>query len=424
MARAIVVAAPSSGSGKTLITLGFLRAFRNAGVRVAAAKVGPDYIDPRFHEAASGRACLNLDPWAMDPRQIKGLAQELGRGAELVIIEGVMGLFDGPRGAKGSTADLAAMLDLPVLLTLDCRHQAQSAAALVHGFSSYRKDLDVTGVLLNRLASERHEQLLREVLGDKVLLALRNDQTLEWPSRHLGLVQAQENSALEAFITDAARRVSDEAGLARIMELARPLPEGGGRTILAPPAASIAVARDDAFSFAYRHLLDGWQRQGVALSVFSPLADEAPDPAAEAVFLPGGYPELHAGRLAANSRFLNGLRGHAGMVYGECGGYMVLGESLIDSNGIAHAMAGLLPVVTSFASRKLQLGYRRLRPLPGAPWGGMLTGHEFHYSTVVSEGGADRLFAAADAAGNPLPDMGLRRGRVMGSYAHVIAEAA
>lgn len=424
MARAIVVAAPSSGSGKTLITLGLLRAFRNAGVRVAAAKVGPDYIDPRFHEAASGRACLNLDPWAMDRRQIKGLAQELGRVAELVIIEGVMGLFDGPRGAKGSTADLAAMLDLPVLLTLDCRHQAQSAAALVHGFSSYRKDLDVTGVLLNRLASERHEQLLREVLGDKVLLALRNDQTLEWPSRHLGLVQAQENSALEAFITDAARRVSDEAGLARIMELARPLPAGGGGTILAPPAASIAVARDDAFSFAYRHLLDGWQRQGAALSVFSPLADEAPDPAAEAVFLPGGYPELHAGRLAANSRFLNGLRGHAGMVYGECGGFMVLGESLIDFNGIAHAMAGLLPVVTSFASRKLQLGYRRLRPLPGAPWGSMLNGHEFHYSTVVSEGGADRLFAAADAAGNPLPDMGLRRGRVMGSYAHVIAEAA
>ena len=423
MAKAIVVAAPSSGSGKTLITLGLLRAFRNGGVRVASAKVGPDYIDPRFHEAATGRPCYNLDPWAMNASQINGLVGELARDSDLVIIEGVMGLFDGPRGAKGSTADLAVMLGLPVLFTLDCRHQAQSAAALVHGFASYRKDLELAGVILNRTASERHELLLREALGEQVLMALRNDETLAWPSRHLGLVQAQENLDLDAFIETAALRVNQTTALERILDLARPLHVFAGTPVLPPLAQSVAVARDDAFSFIYGHLLDNWRRRGAALSFFSPLADEAPDPKAEAVFLPGGYPELHAGRIAANSRFMNGLRSHAGLVYGECGGYMVLGESLTDSNGVSHAMAGLLPVNTSFARRKLHLGYRQLEPPTGGPWNGKLTAHEFHYSTVISEGDADRLFAARDSAGNTLENMGLRRGRVMGSYAHVIAEA-
>lgn len=424
MAKAVVVAAPSSGSGKTLITLGLLRAFRDAGVRVAAAKVGPDYIDPRFHEAASGRACYNLDPWAMSKGQILALTAELARDADLVIIEGVMGLFDGPRGAKGSTADLAAMLGLPVLFTLDCRHQAQSAAALIHGFASYRKDLDLAGVILNRTASERHEELLREVLGHQVLMALRNDNDLTWPSRHLGLVQAQENRDLDGFIAAAAQRVNHKAAMERILDLARPLPGAGSAGLLPPLAGSIAVAQDDAFSFAYGHLLDDWRRRGASLSFFSPLADEAPDGAAEAVFLPGGYPELHAGRLASNSRFLDGLRRHPGIIYGECGGYMVLGESLIDSKGLAHGMAGLLPLTTSFEKRKLHLGYRQLEPLTGGPWNGKLMAHEFHYSTVAAEGHADRLFAARDAAGNALPNMGLRRGKVMGSYAHVIAEAA
>ena len=359
----------------------------------------------------------------MNASQINGLVGELARDSDLVIIEGVMGLFDGPRGAKGSTADLAVMLGLPVLFTLDCRHQAQSAAALVHGFASYRKDLELAGVILNRTASERHELLLREALGEQVLMALRNDETLAWPSRHLGLVQAQENLDLDAFIETAALRVNQTTALERILDLARPLHVFAGTPLLPPLAQSVAVARDDAFSFIYGHLLDNWRRRGAALSFFSPLADEAPDPKAEAVFLPGGYPELHAGRIAANSRFMNGLRSHAGLVYGECGGYMVLGESLTDSNGVSHAMAGLLPVNTSFARRKLHLGYRQLEPLTGGPWNGKLTAHEFHYSTVISEGDADRLFAARDSAGNTLENMGLRRGRVMGSYAHVIAEA-
>ncbi len=192
------------------------------------------------------------------------------------------------------------------------------------------------------------------------------------------------------------------------------------RESLPPLAQSIAIARDEAFSFLYPHLVDSWRAQGATLSFFAPLANEAPDPTAEAVFLPGGYPELHAGKLAANHTFLNGLRTHQGLVYGECGGYMVLGEGLIDAAGTRHAMAGLLPVTTSFATRKLHLGYRQLS---GGPWSKPLRGHEFHYSTIDHQGPAEPLFEARDAAGNPLPPMGQRVGRVMGSYAHVISEA-
>ena len=423
MAKAFVVAAPSSGSGKTLVTLGLLRAFRNRGLRVTSAKVGPDYIDPRFHEAATGRSCYNLDPWAMGPEQIRSLLADLARGADLVIIEGVMGLFDGPRGARGSTADLAQMLDLPVVLTVDCRHQAQSIGALVHGFTTFRPGLQLEGVILNCVASPRHEALLREAVGEMALAALANDRSLSWPSRHLGLVQAQENPELEAFIEAAAARVGDAALLDRLAELSRPVSDAPTRTALLPLGQSIAVAQDEAFSFAYPHLLDGWRKQGTKITFFSPLADEAPDMHADAVFLPGGYPELHAGRLAANANFLSALRTHHGLVYGECGGFMVLGESLTDAEGTRHAMAGLLPLATSFEHRKLHLGYRRLAP-KGGPWKGPLHAHEFHYSTLLSQGAAEPLFAASDAAGAELPPMGLRRGKVMGSYAHVICEAA
>ena len=424
-AKAIVVAAPASGSGKTLVTLGIIRALRNRGIRVASAKVGPDYIDPRFHEAASGRPCFNLDPWAMHDGQIACILEKAGHDADIIIIEGVMGLFDGPRGAtRGSTADLAHLLQVPVLLTIDARHQGQSIAALVHGFTRYKLGLKNAGVILNRVSSDRHEALLREVLGERVLGVLRHDDSLQLPSRHLGLVQAQENPGLEQFLERAALAVAHETILDRILGIAtQPLGESVIRESLPPLGQTIAIARDQAFAFAYPHLLNSWQKAGAELSFFSPLANEAPVPHADAVFLPGGYPELHAGRLAANANFLNGLRAATGLVYGECGGYMVLGESLTGADGKTHAMAGLLPLATSFATPQLSLGYRWLRPLPGAPWKMPLNGHEFHYSTVASEGQADRLFDAADAMGDPLSPMGLRRGRVMGSYAHVICEA-
>jgi len=420
-----VIAAPHSGSGKTLVTLGLLRALKNKGVKVISAKAGPDYIDPGFHAAASGRPCINLDYWAMGESAVRHYAKDQAGNTDVLIIEGVMGLFDGPQGAKGSTADLAEALRLPVLLVVDAAKQGQSVAALVEGFRSFRPGVDLAGVILNRVSSGRHEAILREALSAismPVLGALRQIDSLALPSRHLGLVQAQENQQLEAFIESAAARVSRETNLDKILESASVIESNGVKTVvLEPLAQSIAIAHDEAFSFAYAHVLELWRRRGAQLSFFSPLANETP-PQVDAIFLSGGYPELHAGKLTANTRFLEGLRGFKGLIYGECGGYMVLGDGLIDAQGQRHAMAGLLPLTTSFAKRKLHLGYRQLQPL-GGPWKLPLRGHEFHYSTIESQGGGEPLFHARDAAGNDLGPIGQRIGSVMGSYAHIISVA-
>ena len=420
LAKAIVIAAPHSGSGKTLVTLGLIRALKNRGLKVASAKIGPDYIDGRFHEAASGRPCINLDYWAMGAETCKARLSEID--AELIIVEGVMGLFDGPDGAKGSTADLAEALDLPIVLMIDAAKQAQSVAAVVHGFSTFRPSLKIAGVILNRVASDRHARMLSDSIDSKILGTMRQNDSLIWPSRHLGLIQAQENQQLESFIESVASGVSRETFLDKIIESASEITNHPkrGYVILPPLAQKIAIAQDLAFSFAYPHLLKEWHRQGAELTFFSPLNNETPK--GDAIFLPGGYPELYAGKLAANTAFLNALRQHKGLIYGECGGFMVLGDAIIDAEGKSHAMSGHLPVTTSFATRKLQLGYRQLKPL-NAPWTSALRGHEFHYSTIVTKGVADPLFHASDAAGNDLGPIGQRVGNVMGSYAHIISEA-
>jgi cobyrinic acid a,c-diamide synthase len=427
LAKAIIVAAPHSGSGKTLITLGLLRALRNRGVKVSSFKAGPDYIDPQFHAAASGRECINLDLWAMGKEHCGWLLDTHSKDAEIAVIEGVMGLFDGPEGAPGSTADLAAALDLPVLLVIDVAHQAQSVAALVLGFHKFRKDVEIAGLFLNRVKSTRHAALLEQALqptGIPIVGQMRQVDSLSLPSRHLGLVQAIENQSLETTLESAASGVARETVLDKILDIARNSANHllSAHLAMSPLGQTVAVARDEAFSFAYPHVLNGWRTTGCELSFFSPLADEAPATSAAAIYLPGGYPELHAGKLAANSRFMEGLRQFAGLIYGECGGYMVLGESLTDASGINHPMSGLLPVETSFAVRKLHLGYRQLMPR-NAPWSTPLRGHEFHYATIIREGDGDRIFDAATANGTSLPMIGLRRGKVMGSFAHVISVA-
>ena len=426
MAKAFVVAATASGSGKTMLTLGLLRAFRNRGLRVASAKVGPDHIDPRFHEAASGRPCLNLDPWAMKREVIASLLSDVNRDADLIVVEGVMGLFDGPQGARCSTADLAQDMGLPIVLVLDAGHQGQSIAALAEGFVNHRKDLTFAGLILNRVASDKHAAILTSALaplGIPILGLVRRSDSLNWPSRHLGLVQAQENQELELFIETTSLAVARETKLDKLLTLGSEIrPESLRTTNLPPPGQKIAVACDLAFSFAYPHILQGWKKAGAELSHFSPLKDEAPTTECDAIFLPGGYPELHAGQISQNHRFLNGLKNSKALIYGECGGYMVLGDALIDAKGQSHPMAGLLPLTTSFAKRKLHLGYRQLQPL-GGPWTKSLRGHEFHYSSIENEGKAERLFKASDAAGEDLGEIGLKRGNVMGSYAHIICEA-
>jgi cobyrinic acid a,c-diamide synthase len=261
-----------------------------------------------------------------------------------------------------------------------------------------------------------------------VLGAVRSDEGLALPERHLGLVQASEHAGLEHFVSHAAGVMERCCDLDRLAALVGTQESHGAQRTatlasIAPLGRRIAVARDTAFAFSYAHLLAGWRNQGAEISFFSPLADEGPAVTADAVYLPGGYPELHAGRLAAAAGFRKAMLAavsRGACIYGECGGYMVLGDALVDGEGHSHAMLGLLPLVTSYAVRKRHLGYRRVTPLDGAPFATAMTAHEFHYSTVVAEGDAERLFAATDALGNDLGTVGLKRGTVSGSYMHLI----
>ncbi|WP_428528711.1 cobyrinate a,c-diamide synthase [Roseibium sp.] len=427
--KGLLIAAPSSGAGKTTVTLALLRAFKNAGLSVVSAKSGPDYIDPKFHEAASGAPCINLDAWAMDGGTIGTLAGSHSAGHDLLIAEGAMGLFDGAANGKGSAADLASLLQLPVVLVVDCAKQAQSVAALVSGFKHFRSDVRLTGVILNRVGSARHEQMLRAALSGldlAVLGAIPRSSDLLLPERHLGLVQAQEHVELEAFLDEAASICEDHLDLNGIRTLAQNIatPDDEVRRLPSPLGQRISVARDIALAFSYVHLLDHWRRMGAEISFFSPLANEAPRSDADAIYLPGGYPELHAGKITEAQTFLSGVKTAAesgALIYGECGGYMILGDGLVDADGCRHKMLGLLPLETSFQTRKRHLGYRKITPKYGVPWSGSLAAHEFHYASVVNEGTVDRLFSASDASGNSLPDMGLRVNNVMGSFAHVIS---
>ena len=420
MGKGVIIAAPSSGSGKTTVAIGLLRLLAREGWTVRCAKSGPDYIDAGFLEAACGAPCTNLDAWAMSPERLATLAA----GDGLLIVEGAMGLFDGvPPQGRGSTADLARSLGLPVVLVVDAARMADSVAPLVEGFARHDGGVRVAGLVLSRVGSERHEAILRRALepsGIPVLAALRRSDGLRLPSRHLGLVQASEHASAEEFADAAAGALAATLDREALGELPAELPDApDAARRLPPPAQSIAVARDEAFAFAYSHMLEDWRAQGARIAVFSPLADEAV-PEADMVFLPGGYPELHAGRIAAAERFLGSLRRAAetSAIYGECGGYMVLGDGVEDEHGHHHRMAGLLRLETSFANPRLHLGYRTLTAL-GGPFAGRLAAHEFHYTQTLASKG-DPLFEAQDAEGAALPAMGLINGRVCGSFGHVI----
>jgi len=437
-ARGLIIAAPASGSGKTTIAIGLARALHRDGVAVSGFKVGPDYIDPAFLAAASRCPCPNIDLWAMRKTTVDHTAHRVFGGSEFVIGEGVMGLFDGAPDGTGSTADVASTLGLPVILIIDASGMAASAGALVSGFVHYRDDVNVAGVVFNRVGGPRHVRALRqavEPLGIPVIGAIPRDAGLALPSRHLGLVQAREQDGLTGILDKAADLIDEHLDIGVLQALARspvferPAPDQHGPG-LAPPGQRIAVANDEAFAFSYPDILVGWSQAGADVVPFSPLAGDGPTRDADAIYLPGGYPELHAGAIASNRVFMDGLMQAARdgvFIFGECGGYMVLGESLVDGNDERHAMAGLLPLETSFRTRKLALGYRSVSLAATGPLGPVGTnfrGHEFHYATITREGQGDRLFSARDAAGNNIGEAGLRVGSVMGSFVHLIDRAA
>ena len=441
-AKAWLVAAPRSGAGKTTVTLGLVAALRRRGIAVRTAKSGPDYIDPAFHAAASGAPGVNLDSWAMPPALIDSLAAAAAHDASLLIVESAMGLFDGvpaEPGRSGASADLAERLGLPVLLVLDVSGQSQTAAAVALGLHRYRPGVAVGGVILNRVGSPRHRAGIKAALaqaGLSVLGAIPRDPALALPERHLGLVQAQEHPDLRRHLdalADMAERCLD---IDAIIVGAGPLtlPTGrpghpgrpGAAVALPPPGQRIALAQDAAFSFIYPHLVSGWRASGAEVIAFSPLANQAPPDDCDACWLPGGYPELHAAPLAEAAHFLGGLRRFAETrpVHGECGGYMVLGAVLEDAGGGRHAMAGLLGHETSFARRRMTLGYRAVTVLaasPLGPAGAVLRGHEFHYSQQSAAGPDVPLVRMRDGQGGDLGPAGGCRGRVSGGYFHAIS---
>jgi cobyrinic acid a,c-diamide synthase len=392
-----MIAAARSGAGKTTVTLGLLAAWRRRGVVVRAAKSGPDYIDPAFHAAACGAPGVNLDSWAMPPPLLDALLADLAAGADAVVIESAMGLFDGvdaPPGRTGAAADLAARFALPVVLVLDIAGQAQSAAAVARGFAAHRPDVRVAGVILNRVASARHRAMAAgaiEAIGLPVLGALPREPALAMPERHLGLVQAEELPRLRDHLSRLADAAEAHLDLAAILALAGPprLASEPAATALPPPGQRIC----------------------------------------DVCWLPGGYPELHAGRLAAAAVFRAGLARFATTrpVHGECGGFMVLGQRLEDADGVWHPMTGLLGHATSFARRRLHLGYREARlrvDAPIGPAGGVVRGHEFHYATLMEAADGQPLADLIDGQGAALGGAGERRGRVTGTFFHAIAGVA
>jgi len=332
----------------------------------------------------------------------------------------------------GASADVAEMMGWPVLLVLDPSGQAQTAAAVAAGLRDFRKGVRIAGVVLNRVASPRHEDLVRRAMesaGIAVLGALPRHAPIAMPERHLGLVQAEELTRLDELIAEAARLIAERIDLDAVLQLAEcawTLPRISAPPRVTPPGQRIALARDAAFSFIYPHVLEGWRAAGAEILPFSPLADEKPDDSTDVCWLPGGYPELHAATIAGNSRFRTALKSFAEArpVHGECGGYMVLGSGLTDARGTRHEMTGLLGLETSFAKRRMHLGYRRAEltaGMPGHAQGTRLRGHEFHYASILAQPDPP-LAAVRDANGANVAETGSRRDRVTGTFFHLIAE--
>lgn len=396
--RAIVIAAPASGSGKTTVTLGIMAALRRRGLKVAPFKVGPDFIDPGYHALVTGAPSVNLDGWICPPSFIRESFALQARSADVAVIEGVMGLFDGIDGVSeaGSTAQVAKELGVPVLLVVDARSQARSAAALVHGFAGFDPGLRVAGVVFNNVGSENHARILSDALAahlpDLALIGcLPRNAELAIPSRHLGLVTAEDNPLSDAFIERLVLAVEEHLDLDALLSLAADTPPASGSEAVAArgegEAVTIAVARDAAFCFVYRDNLRLLEESGAQLSYFSPLEDHVLPEGTCGVYLPGGYPELFAARLAANEPMKEAVRTAvaAGLpVYAECGGFIYLSGGVVAEEG-EHPLVGIFPVRARMLPRRKALGYREVELLADSPLGNrgaIARGHEFHYSEM------------------------------------------
>lgn len=437
----LLLAAPMSGSGKTTITAGLIAALAARGLVIAPFKCGPDYIDPSYHALAAGRPCHNLDAWLVPEMQIPGILARRSAGADLALIEGVMGLFDGYAGDDdtGSSAHIARLTQTPVVIVLDVRAMARTAAALVAGLRDFDPRVHVAGVICNRVGSTRHAQMLTRAIEDatglSVLGALSREEAITLPERHLGLVPTAEPGRWQAWLGEVRARVEAGVDLDRLLELANtaPILSEGQATAWCPPAPAprplppvIAVARDEVFSFLYEENLDLLRDAGAEIAFFSPLRDAALPAGTGALYLGGGFPQLYATQLSANASIFAAIRAtaaHGLPIYAECGGLMYLTEAVVDAEGVAHPMLGLLPG-HSVMTPRLTLGYRTVRAVADS-WlwraGETVRGHEFHYSTW------ERRPEELDMLYTCLPDAfrlderpeGAHDANVLASYVHV-----
>jgi cobyrinic acid a,c-diamide synthase len=443
MSGRILLAGTQSSAGKTTVMLGLLGALHARGARVAPFKAGPDYIDPSLHAQAAGCPSRNLDPWLLDAAALRGVLARGARAADLALIEGVMGLFDGIGSTQdGSTAAVARALACPVVLVLDVAAMSGTAAAIVLGCQRLEPSVELVGVVLNRVGSDAHAaatgDAIRAATGLPVLGSLPDEPQLALPERHLGLVPAAEGGAPRAVLDRLAALVGQRFDLARLERLAGAAPAlegphgdpGVAMGSLEPPLlagdaptvrARIAVARDRAFGFYYQDTIDLLADVGAEVVDFSPLRDRALPDGADGVYLGGGFPELYADELAANRPLRAALRAHAARgrpIYGECGGLMALGRSLTTFGGRRRPMFGLLPVDTRMTRERLTIGYREVEAVADTPLlraGERLRGHEFHWSEAdppPPERAVYRLVGSERLEG-------YRAGATLGSYVHL-----
>lgn len=413
----LLIGAMHSGSGKTTFTMGLLQALRRQGLQVQPFKCGPDYIDTRFHAVAAGRESVNLDTWLASEAHVRDLYARYGAEADVCVVEGVMGLFDGYDRMQGSSAAIAQLLDIPVVLVVGARSMAYTVAAQLHGMKTFLPGLRLAGVVFNQVSSENHFRFLREACADAGLRCfgwLPKAPGLEVPSRHLGLTLAAEQE-MAVWIDRAADLIATHIDLDGLMAAVTcPAPTMAMRPAVSPGHLRVAVARDAAFNFTYRENLARLAQLG-PVSFFSPLAGD-PLPSADLVYLPGGYPELFAAELSGQCDLMAQLRAYAeagGRILAECGGMIYLSQALEGVPGGPYPLCGILPFSATMDGARLHLGYRRLVDAAGREW----RGHEFHYSDVTASmpSVATQFNARGEQVSTPL----YRWKNVMAGYTHL-----
>ncbi len=434
---AIVIAGTSSGVGKTSLTLGIVRALSRRGLRVQPFKVGPDFLDPTYLTRAAGRPCYNLDGWMSDRSYVEQLFARAAGSADVAIVEGVMGMFDGsdPTDNSGSTGEIAAWLDAGVVLVVNSHGLARTIAPLVKGFVEFDPAVRVVGIVANHAGSDRHREWMSDALAAEnlppLLGAVPRESLPTLPSRHLGLVSADAESLSEDQVdalADACEQYLDldailkAAGAVELQPTDAPAPN-------AKPAIRIGVGRDAAFHFAYQDNLEALTAAGAEMVPFSPLADAQLPADLAGVYLPGGYPELYAEALAANETMRQSIREFGesgGVIYGECGGLMYLGRAIRNDAGDELPMVGLIPIVTRKLERLRTLGYVEVTMRLDTPWGRRgetIRGHEFHYSTIVSDelesAGWQKVYDLRRRRSDAVEAEGFRRANILASYVHL-----